>query len=323
MNEINAIMQSIIDEVKNKTIDENEQIDIVNKVFDKALPTIVEDLMITLENTSHLMLTENRYCDDEFCARLNKKWFEAFDLLEQTAVVSYEVGENIVNNSKMFLNTSNSYLFEILLHLHARAIQISKEILILMKNGYADGAIARWRTLYEISIISLFISKYGNETAKMYKDYTIVETYNELTTYIKKNDKLGYNEIPDEEIQRQEKNISELELKYGKDYIKPYGWTMNILEKKNRKFEGIENAVEQDHIRPFYKWACNAVHAGPKAAYYKIGIYGNKNIMLTGPTNYGFAGPGQNTALSLVQITSTLVLNFMDYDNLVSMNVLT
>ena len=73
-------------------------------------------------------------------------------------------------------------MFEVLLRLHARGIQISKEILVLFRNGYADGAFARWRTLYELSIVGLFISKHGNQIAKQYKDYASVETFKELET---------------------------------------------------------------------------------------------------------------------------------------------
>ncbi len=316
-------MQSIIDEVKTKTNDPKKQREIVDKVFEKSLPKITSDLYTTLEETSHIMLTENRYENDEFRARLNMQWFQAFDLLEKLSVVSYEIGDEINKNAKVFVSKDNAYLFEVLLHLHARSIQITEEVLVLMKNGYADGAIARWRTLYEISVIALFISKYGNDIAKRYKEYSNVETYKEMKTFIEKNPENGFKKVPKKEVQRQEKNIDDLKTKYGNDFINNYGWTNSVLVKGNRTFEGIEIEVEKDHLRPFYKWACNAVHAGPKAAYYKMGVLGKEKVLLTGPTNYGFADPGQNTGLSLVQVTSILVLNFMDYDNLVSMEILT
>ena len=37
-----------------------------------------------------------------------------------------------------------------------------------MKNGFADGAYSRWRSLYELNIIASFISKYGEEVAEAY-----------------------------------------------------------------------------------------------------------------------------------------------------------
>lgn len=315
-------MQSVIDEVKLKTSDENKQNEIIERVFSETLPKIADDLEKSLNDSTHYMLTEHRYLDLEFNARLNRQWFEAFDLLEKCIVASLEIGEEIQRNSSSFIEDDNKELFEVLLRLHARGIQISKEILVLFRNGYADGAFARWRTLYELSIVGLFISKHGNQIAKQYKDYASVETFKELETYNEKNHKLKFKEILPSEIQRQKNLMSELKTKYSDDFLKRNGWTYNILEKNKRTFEGIEENVESDHIRPFYKWACNTIHAGPKAAYYSIGICGASNVMLAGPSNFGFADPGQNTALALFQLTTNLVLNFMDYDNIVELNIL-
>lgn len=315
-------MQSVIDDVKLKTSDENKQKEIIDKVFSETLPKITDDLLKSLNDSTHYMLTEHRYIDLEFNARLNRRWFEAFDLLEKCIVASLEIGEEIQKNSSVFITSDNKELFEVLLRLHARGIQISKEILVLFRNGYADGAFARWRTLYELSIVGLFISKHGNKVAKQYKDYASVETYKELVTYNEKNHKLHFEEILPAEIERQETLMNDLKNKYSDDFLKRYGWTYSVLERNKRTFEGIEEDVESDHIRPFYKWACNTIHAGPKAAYYSIGICGASNVMLAGPTNYGFADPGQNTALAIFQLTSNLVLNFMDYDNIVELNIL-
>jgi hypothetical protein len=34
-----------------------------------------------------------------------------------------------------------------LMRIHSRSVRVAREILILMRNGYAEGALARWRTL--------------------------------------------------------------------------------------------------------------------------------------------------------------------------------
>ena len=322
MGVISEIMESIIEDVRMRTSDFNDQNKIIDKVFSKTLPEMTKDIIRSLNENTHRMLSEHRFIDLEFNARLNRRWFEAFDLLEKCIICSLEIGEEVQENSAKFITIDNKYLLEVLLRLHARGIQISKEILVLFRNGYADGSFARWRTLYEISIVSLFISKHGNIIAKQYIDYASVETFSELNTFQAKNQKLKFGKISKSEVNRQEKLINELENKYSKDFVKKYGWTYNILEKGKRTFEGIEENVENDHLRPFYKWACNTIHAGPKAAYYNIGSLGKCNVMLAGPTNFGFADPGQNTALAIFHLTSSLVLNFMDYDNIVELSVL-
>ena len=61
--------------------------------------------------------------------------------------------------------------FIALAYINGRAIQVANEILVLMKNGYADAAYARFRTLYELSVIADFIDKHGDNVAKAYIEY--------------------------------------------------------------------------------------------------------------------------------------------------------
>ena len=42
-----------------------------------------------------------------------------------------------------------------------RACQVTDEIICLLENGFADGAMARWRTLHEIAVVAVVISQHG------------------------------------------------------------------------------------------------------------------------------------------------------------------
>lgn len=322
MNNISEIFESLAAEIRQSHSDESTQVEILERVFESSLPEITSVLINELKKKSHFMLSEHKYIDEEYTARRNRRWFEAFDLLEEFSVISYEIGEDIGNRGAEFNTNETKYLYEILLRLHARSIQITKEILTLMKHGFADGAMARWRTLYEISIIALFISENGNEIAKMYIDYNQVESYEEMIVYLKNAERLGLEQITNEEQLKIKNRIEELKTEYGIDFVKSYGWTKNVLPNAKRNFKGIEESIDEEHLRPYYKWACNAVHAGPKAAYYKFGNFQYHELLFAGPTNYGFADPGQNTALAILQITSILILNFTTYDNLVAISAL-
>jgi len=70
-----------------------------------------------------------------------------------------------------------------MLRLHIRACQVTNEIIILLENGYADGAMARWRTLHEIATVAAVIAKFGDELAERYVHYQIVESTKALTAY--------------------------------------------------------------------------------------------------------------------------------------------
>ena len=59
-------------------------------------------------------------------------------------------------------------------------------------------------------------------------------------------------------------------------------------------------------MRSFYKMANNSVHSGAKGFIFTLGQYDSNEVMLAGPSNYGFADPGQNAVFSLFQTTLTL-----------------
>jgi hypothetical protein len=94
-----------------------------------------------------------------FKARLYQRWKEPLDLLELLINSSMEIGQDVkrqlVNNRKKISNPKHVALIKI----HARAIQVANEILTLLKAGYADGANGRWRTLYELTPLFLFLRK--------------------------------------------------------------------------------------------------------------------------------------------------------------------
>lgn len=55
-----------------------------------------------------------------------------------------------------------------LTQLRNRAAQQYLEIITLVKNGFSDGAFARWRSMYELSVIGSFIHKYGEKVAEKF-----------------------------------------------------------------------------------------------------------------------------------------------------------
>ncbi|CEG28734.1 DUF5677 domain-containing protein [Bacillus sp. B-jedd] len=54
------------------------------------------------------------------------------------------------------------------------------EIICLIENGFPDGAMQRWRTLLEYTVIALFILEQGEEVAKAYIDNFINSVHDEL-----------------------------------------------------------------------------------------------------------------------------------------------
>ncbi|WP_224497072.1 DUF5677 domain-containing protein [Bradyrhizobium septentrionale] len=47
--------------------------------------------------------------------------------------------------------------------LHARSCQITQEIIWLLSGGFADAAMARWRTLREATAVASLIGEHGED----------------------------------------------------------------------------------------------------------------------------------------------------------------
>lgn len=308
-----AFFQSIED--MNIKIDKPEQID---KVLEKVLPEISDIIFKQLSMNAGEMLQEQSYIRDEFEARLHGRWMRAFNLLEMLIVMNTEVGQEFIEQTSTEEN--KSYKFNVLFRIHTRACQITYEILTLLKSGFPDGAIARWRTLHELAVLSFFIFDNDEELALRYIEYEGIENAKEMFEYQKRCGKLGYKPLLWKEIDRIKQRRRELIMKYGQEFAEEYGWTCSVLEKSKRNFKGIEEQVSLQHLRPFYKMACDQIHLGPKGNVISLALMGDNdrtNFYLCGASNYGLADPGQNAAISLVQIATCLLTFTPTIDKLV------
>jgi hypothetical protein len=193
----------------------------------------------------------------------------------------------------------------------------------LLKSGFADGAHARWRSLHEIAVVASFIKTHGNEVAERYLLHDNIESYKAATLYQKYYQALGDEPISQDEYDSVKAVRDKLVARFGSSYKNNYGWASSALDKDDPTFSDIEEDSGLDHLRPYYKLASHNVHANPKGVMFRLGLLGNtQNILLAGPSNFGFTDPAQGTAISLGLITVTLLTSKPTIDNLVLSNVL-
>ncbi|MBS3787571.1 hypothetical protein KGY79_05170 [Candidatus Bipolaricaulota bacterium] len=312
LNDINdsfyESLKEFIEENKEK-IDSEDISSEIEEFVEKSTSAASEVLQKELNKNAHNMLREHRYEEEGFKSRLHMRWYPAFDLLRSLIVLSEEAGRDFNPRESEGLSDDEKNIAEALTRIHIRAVRCAREIFCLLRGGFSDGAFARWRTLHELAISALFIKKHGGELAQKYMDYSTIETYYEIKKYREHNEKLGYEEIEDNTIAEIEQKKQDLEEKYGQNFSRINGWAAETLNQDSVKIVDLEKDVELDHLRPFYNLACQNVHASPKRLFFNIGIYGNKNqqMLLSGPSNYGLALPGQNTGISLAQVSTTLM----------------
>jgi hypothetical protein len=301
-----------------------ESPDVTRKVIGKFLTEAAHTLLRTIKSQGFETLSKNRECARGFEERLMEEWKKPIDLIEMLLGISFEVGAEFNRKHRGEASESNDFLFDVLTRQHARCCLIGNEILVLLKSGFADGAMARWRTLHEIVVVSYFIQKHGQDMAKRFLDYATIETYKEAQLYQKYCQRLGYEPLKVEEMLRIERMVETIRSTCEKGFDKEYGWIpLENLAKRN--FAEIEKSVKFDHLRPYYKLACDNVHSGPKGIGFRLGLVLNgieNPILLAGPSDYGLADPGQCMAISLHQMTTLLLSTKPNMKRLIGLKVM-
>ena len=258
----------------------------------------------------------------EYGEQRNSLWKEPFELFETMIYVSKEISDEIysqkIDNKDQ---KEEDLVLSSIFQLHCLACRIAQEIIILMQAGFPDGAIARWRTLHEVVVISYFIRKNGHEIAYKFLLHDAIESYNSIEKYIRKPELFEKHQRalngllpPLEELTNIKKIKEMLCEKFDPEFENTYGWAANIIPDpkniqeflKNPNFSNIEENVGLDHLRPYYKMANISVHAGSKGI--KFSLTSSKNYSLcSGPAILGMADPGQLSAISLFQINVILL----------------
>ncbi|MCX6032067.1 MAG: DUF5677 domain-containing protein, partial [Chloroflexi bacterium] len=276
-----------------------------------------------LKRDAPVMLAEHRIEREGFEARLLQKWGAALDLLEMLQVIALEGGDEFNHEFRPKAAAENNVVFEALTRLHARACQVASEVLTLLRSGFADGAHARWRTLHEIAVVASFIQQMGNDVAERYLLHNHIESYKAAQQYQNYFVRLGQDSIPEEELADLSSIYQQLVSRFGPAYRNSYGWAAAALGKDDPNFSDIERVASLDHLRPYYRLASHNVHANPKGMFFRLGLSPEStNLLLAGPSDAGLADPGHGTAISLSQVTTTLLTMEANIDRLVMCEVM-
>ena len=310
----------------------------VDSDFTKALQD-VEDF---LQNDLSGLLTEavdscativyKRLCEDwpeqrifernemqGFRDRLQLRWCKGLDPLRMLLTCAREINENFFDKLQRSKAKTGLLRRHVLILLHMRACQTTMEIVSLLENGLADGAFARWRTLYEIGVVASLIDVHGDDIAQRYLDHDCVAMKRSLENALKHDDA---NSVPpvSKRIQGEIiRDYNEVISKYGPHFNSNYGWASHHLCIKNPTFQELEVAAGGDALPPTYKWASFKVHAGVSGLLRNLGDLSDELHTLLGASNAGIEEPAVNTAYSLTQVTSLLYGNSNKLEDMIEL----
>ena len=274
------------EEEAQKIVAEYEKTDIT-AIFQSAIDAMSEKTFSYFKETMYEEALKYRADENEFIARQEQIWYKAFVASEALYIMSYECGvkyRDYVSNLTEEVFVAKKWTFIALQNIHGRALQIYLEILTLMKNGFADGAYSRWRSLYELAIIASFILKNGERVAKSFYDSS--NTYDRYD-WAKSCDNLA----------KRKGHISFRDIEKQCD-INTKAW-------------------EQEYIL-----ANQTIHASSQGTFNRLGTKGNDNVILVGRSDYGITVPGEHSAILLAQISTMLFTIFPEDDTLVQTKVI-
>lgn len=270
-----------------------------------------------LKDNAPAMLEHRRREREDFEKRLAEHWGRAFDLSEMVMKVAHETGE-FFYEKHVPPDGERDFLFEALGRLLARACRIAEEVLVLMKAGYGQAALARWRALHEVAVVAQFLLQSGAETAECYFEHEAIETWRAMQEFQKHAERLGETPYSDKEVTAAQRAVDELIQKYGPPFRGEYGWAQDALAgrdaaylKKNATLPSLEEAVGAAHFRPHYRMASHGVHANPKGVTWTPDLLPSEvgTVLLTGPSRAGLADAGHATFLSLTTVTEAALVS--------------
>lgn len=174
----------------------------------------------------------------------------------------------------------DAYLLKSLRQLYVRSCQVYYEIFVLVSYGLADGAWARWRTLYELSVVATFISENGEDAARAYfKSANTNNSYYEWARH----------------------------LPSFKGYREDWNITFDSIYQKCKK--------SQKEWKQVYQTASVTVHACAKGTFSSFGGNG-VNTNGIGSEIYGIDMPAIYAAESISVVAYYYLNNFSDLNSI-------
>ena len=324
---LQELLESAIDEVS-KDLDRDIDVDQLRSNTVDSFPEVTDGtariLLRTIKRAAFSGgLQENTAERLAFEERLHAAWRRPLDLLDLFIHLSTEAGTDFNSEYRKDAADSGNAVFEGLAILHGRACQIAKEILALLRSGFADGAHARWRTLHEIAIVAWLIFDHGQELAERYLLHAGVQEYKLAHQYQSHYESLNLEPISQEVLTQLKNRRDQLISQFGAPFKNDYGWAAAVTGTANPTLTQLEEKAELNHWRPYYRAASDNVHPNARGAYYRLGLASHQgSVILAGPSNEGLADPGHLTAISLLQVTIALLCTEVTFDSIVVSEIL-
>lgn len=280
----------------------------IERIASKTVKSAGRQYYRSLIDSAPPMLAERRKQKADFESRNLRRWRKAFDLLETIWVCCEEMGSAFNSYHRPHAVQEQDYVFEAMTYLHAKALLVTSEIICLLRGGFADGALTRWRTLYENNVIATLIRQEGQELASRYVAHSRVQAW------LRAEAEPDNSSDEDADLQKQaEFAIST----FGEEMKFRHGWASKLVGSKKPTFKQIAAKCGHEAEGGVYEYASQHIHFNHRMFDELLATCeSEENVLLVGASNSGMVGPLTATAISMVEATSLLLLHKPNLDRL-------
>jgi len=255
-------------------------------------------------------------------ARILKDWATPLDSLRMLLTLCAEEGDNFNIAHLRSARSREGGRTQALARLHIRACRIAREILLLLENGFTEGAQARWRTLHEVTVTAALIAEGGDSLAERYFDHEVVDRKKALDDHRRAVAAGGEPPVGRRDATALEEEFAAAVAKYGKQFRGMYGWASGQLGMPaDPKFHDLQEVAGSLNLKLRYRLSSFDTHASPKTLEQPVHRW-DPTTHVPGTFEAGFEAPAVDMAHAITQITALLYPQPWDLDAVVFVSAL-
>lgn len=300
----------------------NRVISDIPNITQSAMMAASKGLFRSLVNKWEAERAAQNHEVDLFRTHLEDRWGKGLDYLRILLACCHEMGQEASRRYGRSKAKTYRHRRWVLERLHVRACQVSDEIICLIENGFADGAMARWRTLHEISVVATLIADGDEDLAERYILHDVVEVKRQADEYEQSQVKLGAKPLAKRQREHIDSEYIAVINRFGALFAHPYGWASKHLNHKKPTFRELHVASGRSDSSSYYKLASFNIHASARSLFFNLSSIGDEKILISGRSNAGLRDPGELTAHALTLITALYVDSGSNFDRFLMMNCL-
>ncbi len=212
-------------------------------------------------------LNRSRKIYDDNRDKTIQSYLEEFGIIEDYISFSLNLGCHL---DSLIPEPEKPFLQFALLRIHEQSCKVYHEATILMENGSASGAMARWRTLFELSVVANILVKYP-DLAKKYIEYSKISDFKFANKLNKYREKLNLTHYNMDAYPLIEQDYKKAKAEYGWEGRNSYEWAINDDIKNPNLFTLAQN-IGQEYMYAYVDEAHMYNHPSPRYILNDLGV---------------------------------------------------